>query len=311
MKLIKHSLLLVCSFSLVGCFNSEPLLTSTVERWIDNPTINEIKVVIDGTELIIPAKSGVNYTFSYGKHTLSYNNESLNFIAKPSIFNNTGLINPTQSNYFLYTTLYTTSDGADEIYNKLISKYMNFVSIIVDGEKRRIEMPVKVINDVFIERRTNFWDYSVDEPLPNSVTMHRKGQYRSQKVKLYRENSFIETLKSAGVTEEISFPYQPRNFSELKKYSISNLDINSIKCPAGRDHMKKHLQDWHQLFSFTGKDFAIAYKKLISDETVQQNYASLNECAGEKGIEQAYQNVMKSIEKMTNDTKQINFYITD
>ncbi|MWN05312.1 hypothetical protein [Gilliamella sp. Pas-s95] len=72
---------------------------------IDNPTPNEIKVIVDGKELTIPVKSSVNYTFEYGKHTLSYGNQSLNFIAKPSTTDSSGLINSTQSNYIIVILL--------------------------------------------------------------------------------------------------------------------------------------------------------------------------------------------------------------
>ena len=37
MKKIKYTLLFTCSLSLVGCFES-----SSLDRWIDNPTTNEI-----------------------------------------------------------------------------------------------------------------------------------------------------------------------------------------------------------------------------------------------------------------------------
>ncbi|OTQ07814.1 hypothetical protein B6D11_14435, partial [Gilliamella apicola] len=86
MKKLKPTLTLICSLTLVGCFDST-FSNSSVDRWIDNPTANEIKVTIDDKELTIPAKSGIKYAFEYGKHTLKYNGDSLTFMAKPSISN--------------------------------------------------------------------------------------------------------------------------------------------------------------------------------------------------------------------------------
>ncbi|OCG41791.1 hypothetical protein A9G25_03355 [Gilliamella sp. Bif1-4] len=62
-------------------------------------------MTIDGSELTIPARYGVNYTLEYGKHTMLYNNDSLNFIVKPAKFGESGFINPIQSNCFLYTVI--------------------------------------------------------------------------------------------------------------------------------------------------------------------------------------------------------------
>ncbi len=117
LKNIKYTLLVTWCLSLVGCFES-----SLLDRWIDNPAINEIKLTIDGNELTIPAQSGIEYKFDYGKHTLTYNNDSLNFIVKPAKFGTTSFINSTQSNYFINTVVYSTSNVSQESMIKFHKK---------------------------------------------------------------------------------------------------------------------------------------------------------------------------------------------
>ncbi|OCG39184.1 hypothetical protein A9G28_10040 [Gilliamella sp. Fer1-1] len=129
----------------MGCFDSGSLLSSSIDRMIDNPTVNEIKITIDRKELTILAKLSVNYTFEYGKHTLSYGDQSLNFIVKPSISNTSGLINPTQSNYYLFTTFYTTANVSDEAYDKLISSHFNSVPVVINGENKRLNFLLKLL----------------------------------------------------------------------------------------------------------------------------------------------------------------------
>ncbi|MWN31111.1 MULTISPECIES: hypothetical protein [unclassified Gilliamella] len=310
MKKIKHSLLLVCSITLVGCFGSGTTSSSSVERMIDNPTPNEIKVIIDGNELTIPAKSSVNYTFEYGKHTLSYGNQSLNFIAKPSITYNSGLINPTQSNYYLFTTFYTTLNVSDETYDKLIAKYLKLVPVIINGEEQALELPVKVINDVFIERQKDFWDYSVDEPYPAQVTLRGKGQFQSQKIKLFREDSFIEALKAEGLNEKVDFINEHPKFSELKKYTIPNIQLDAIACKKGREFVETQLNDWNKLFTLTGKDLALLYKQLTSSETSHTEYDIMTECKREVDPNQSYQFATRELDGAFYETKQLNFFIT-
>ena len=193
-------------FELGGCFES-----SSLDCWIDNPAINEIKLTIDGNELTIPAQSGIEYKFDYGKHTLTYNNDSLNFIVKPAKFGTTSFINPTQSNYFINTVVYSTSNVSQEEYDKISQKELKNLSVMVDGEQAEIELPTVEINDVFINKMDTNWDYSFDEPFPKKLSqklnLPKDSYYFEDKRKLYREMDFLDYLKNDGEDEAISFPY--------------------------------------------------------------------------------------------------------
>lgn len=307
MKKIQYTLLLTCSLGLVGCFDSNPLESGSVDRWIDNPTANEIKVSIDGKELIIPAKSGINYTFDYGKHSLSYNNQTINFMAKPAIVSNSGFINPTQSNYILLTTYYTNNQ---QVYEKMIASKLKNVPIIINGEQTEIELPINVVNDVFIERNKTPWDYSIDEALPDSVTVKGENQYQSQRRKLYREDEFLKTL-DIPENEKVSFPYQPKNFADLPKVVMPTISLDSITCKKGREFVDTQVKDWNKFFNSTGKELANVYNQLTSSETFQTKHAILSECSTNgEDKNRTYATEIDKIDETVKPQEQVNLFIT-
>ncbi|MWP49827.1 MULTISPECIES: hypothetical protein [unclassified Gilliamella] len=310
MKKIKYCLLLAYSLTLVGC--SEP---SSIERWIDNPTNNEIKVAIDGNELTIPAKSGVNYTFEYGKHTLSYNDDNFNFVVKPAQFGDSGLVNPTQSNYFLYTAIYSTTDISDEEATKILKskKEINNIPVIINGEEFEIEVSAKLINDVLIEKSNYHWDYSYDQPFPEEITQNlrlkKKQSYHERLKKLYRESDFIEYLKGDSGEEKIGFTYNPKKFSNINQYVIPNIDLNSIKCKEGRQYMESLLNDWNHLLTLKGSDFTKPYNNLASNDAMAKSYNTESQCTKENDPEQTYSKVLRPFIDALRDTRDVNFYV--
>lgn len=309
MKKIKYFLLLICSLILIGC--SEP---SSIDRWIDNPTANEIKVTIDGKELTIPAKSGVNYTFEYGKHTLSYNNDDFNFVVKPAQFGESGFINPTQSNYYLYTVIYSTSEISDEEYEKILkqNREINKIPAIIDGKEQEIEMPAKLINDILIERSDYHWNYSYDQAFPEEITqdlrLKKNQSYQERFRKLYRESDFIELIKE-DEQEDISFPYQPKKFSEISQYVIPKIDLNNIKCEEGRQYMEGLLNDWNHLMTLKGSDFTKPYNNLASNDAMAKSYSSVDKCTKENDPEQSYRKELRQFVDALRSTRDVNFYV--
>ncbi|OCG35129.1 hypothetical protein [Gilliamella sp. Gris1-4] len=309
MKKIKYSLLLAFGLTLVSC--SEP---SSIDRWIDNPTANEIKVTIDGKELTIPAKSGVNYTFEYGKHTLSYNNDDFNFVVKPAQFGESGFINPTQSNYYLYTVIYSTSEISDEEYEKILkqNREINKIPAIIDGKEQEIEMPAKLINDILIERSDYHWNYSYDQAFPEEITqdlrLKKNQSYQESFRKLYRESDFIELIKE-DEQEDISFPYQPKKFSEISQYVIPKVNLNNIKCEEGRKYMEGLLNDWNHLLTLKGSDFTKPYNNLASNDAMAKSYSSVDKCTKENDPEQSYRKELRQFVDALRSTRDVNFYV--
>ncbi|OTQ77301.1 hypothetical protein [Gilliamella apis] len=309
MKKIKYSLILACSITLCSCFNGP---TSQV-RLIDNPTANEIKLVIDGKDVVIPANSNIKYTFEYGKHNLAYNNELFDIVVKPVKFDGTGIINPTQSNYMLHTFIYATDNTSDETFDKLYEKTLNKVDVIIDGEQAKIELPVKVVNDFFIEDQDNRWDYSIDENIPDEITekINKNQSYQSRKIKMYRESEYLEFLKEDWLEEEdeISFPNKPKKLSEINQYVFPKLDLESITCNEGKKYLQDTLDKWQQLFNLTGSDFASKYEGLGGYDGMLALRDSKKLCPTDKDPEQTYSKAISPLDEALTKGRDIYFFI--
>ncbi|OCF98407.1 hypothetical protein A9G16_05785 [Gilliamella apicola] len=309
MKKIKYSLILACSITLCSCFNGP---TSQV-RLIDNPTANEIKLVIDGKDVVIPANSNIKYTFEYGKHNLAYNNESFDIVVKPVKFDGTGIINPTQSNYMLHTFIYATDNTSDETFDKLYEKTLNKVDVIIDGEQVQIELPVKVVNDFFIEDEDNRWDYSIDEKIPDEISekLNKNQSYQARKIKMYRESEYLKFLKEDWLEEEdeVSFPNKPKKLSEINQYVFPKLDLESITCNEGKKYLQDTLDKWQQLFTLTGSDFDSKYEGLGGYDGMLALRDSKKLCPTDKDPEQTYSKAISPLDQALTKGRDIYFFI--
>ena len=312
MKKIIYSLLLVCSIFLVGCIESSTTENS-ISRLIDNPTDKEIKVAIDGNELVIPAKSSVNHTFEYyGKHQLTYNGQSLNFIVKPTNSYNAGFINPTQSNYYMLQIYYVDINGQMK-YNDMMKKAYKIYQVTINGEPDEIELPVEIINDVFIERYygkyVQAWNYGINDKLPDEIGLE-KGTTQTPRYKLFREADFIGYLAGldAGL-KTLQFPNQPKKYADLTKYTVPNINLADIKCDEGREFVKQHLADWNNLFTLKGDEFTKLHSQIISSDTYKKRSNIYDKCIKEKDY--TYSSAIRKIDSAFRPIEQVNLFITE
>ena len=311
MKKIIYSLLLVCSIFLVGCFESSTTGNSII-RLIDNPTDKEIKVAIDGNELVIPAKSSVNHTFEYyGKHQLTYNGQSLNFIVKPTKSYNDGFINPTQSNYYMYQAYYSTKGQTRK--NEMIKNVKTF-QVTINGEPWDIELPVKIINDVFIERYYGkygvAWSYGINDKLPEQISFEKSTSSAPIRYKLFREADFIEYLaKTDEELKTLQFPNQPKKYADLTKHIVPNINIADIKCDEGREFVKQHLADWNNLFTLKGDEFTKLHSQIISSDTYKKSSNIYDKCIKEKDY--TCSSAIRKIDSAFRPIEQVNLFITE
>lgn len=307
MKKIQYSALFACGFTLCSCFGG----STSVERVIDNPTANEIVIAIDGKELVIPANSKTSYTFEYGKHSLAYNNQTINFVVKPAKFSGSGFINPTQSNYMFHTFIYATDNTTDEAYDKMYEKTLNKVTVILNGKKEEIEYPVKVVNDVFIEDEHNRWDYNIDEEMPEEVSerINSNQAYQVRKTKVYRQHEYMNYLKEDGLEDDISFPNEPVKLTEIDQYVFPTINLDGIKCEPGKKYLAETLDNWQQLFTLKGNDFASKYEELGGDKGRVELRNSQKLCPKEVDPEQTYYPAFRQLDQILDQTRDIHFYI--
>lgn len=305
MKQIKIFLIILSSIlTLVAC--SKP---DSVEHWIDNPTSNEITLSIDDNQLTIPAKSGIKYKIGYGKHSLSYNNEAVNFVVKPS--KREGFINPTQSNYIFYKIIYVDDNYAAVVRN--VDSYQKDIQyktpVIINGELHEMEVPFTVINDLFIEKDTYAWDYFLDEKLPRTVSL--KNRSISVQTKLFREDDFLKYMREEGLDQQISFPSNRKKFNELPKTIIPTIDLDSIKCPEGRVDAEKKITAWKQIFNLSGNDFAEEYDNLTSINSSVAERDIENKCYQDYSDDDGFKEAINKIYSIYSGKTYLNFFIVE
>jgi hypothetical protein len=309
MKKIKYTFLFVCGFTLCSCFDGSS--STKITRMIDNPTENEIKLAIDGNELIIPAQSNINYTFEYGKHNLTYNNESLDFIVKPAKFGTPGFINPTQSNYILHTFIYATTNTSAEDFDKKYEEALNNVNVILNGEQTEVRLPIKVINDIFIEHNHKNWDFSLDDdPLDELVEDVGKNQsVQFSRVKIFRVNDYIKFLKDNELEDDFIFPNKSVKLSEINQNVFPIINVEGIACAEGKKYLTEILDDWKNLFTLTGSDFADKYEKLGGDEGQVELSKSKALCNKNNDPQSSYYNAYTQLSNVLDKTRYLHFFV--
>lgn len=306
MTIIKYFLIVVCSLALVGCF-----VPSKIQTMIDNPTSNEIKVTIDGTEHVIPPVSKIAYSFEFGKHTLVYNQETLNILVKPNRKNELNIINPTLNNYVIMNFYFIDEKMKPADYGMLLmskKSSMTTVSIMYDGKVKEIELPLSVTNDLFIDQSEYWWKYDLDKPVPEKITIRDSTKFSTIK-KIYREAEFwkiapeyVEELDDYDIPlDRVRFVERTPELNKLPTFSIPDIALNSIACEQGRNDIQAKLNNWQQILTLTGSDFSEGYKDFKST-IIDANTEAFKNCDG-------YSEALNDIADALESISDLNFVI--
>lgn len=141
---------------------------------IDNPTNENITVSVDDAEYVVPANSGLDVEIEYGRHILKYNGQSITIFVKNSADKRV-IVNPTLSNYVIYSQLYVTDDASEEEFNSFYESFIKIngdsIDLKIGDDTTRLFAPIKVYNDLFIEATENGWDYAINEELPDAASI--------------------------------------------------------------------------------------------------------------------------------------------
>ena len=314
--------------SLLFSFNS-CTTKSSAEHWIDNPTDKEIVINIDGTDITIPAQSGINYNFEFGKHTLTYNGSSVNFMAKPPMM--ACIINPTQSNYIFYKNMYVNEadERATESYMAWLKKQISSeTTIILNDSLQTMPLPFQIVNDLFIEEINYNWDYYLEETIPANVVLrdalvtkrnrsladdpnYQAGKFQTVKSKIFRETEFLDYLKESGVEDNIQFPKNIVRYEELPKVKMATINLDSIACPPGKEAVELALEHWDRLLTLKGTDFAKEYE-IVSNLRHNVLTQSLEiRCEKEYDGDYSAKAAMTKVMKVTSSLSYLNFFIVE
>lgn len=192
---MKKSLLLLSALLLTACGPDIPSQLFAM----DNPTDDDIVVLIDNQSYEIASSSSINVTLPAGRHALTYEGETIHFIVNPK--DQPAVINPTLTPYVLYSQIYQDDSGRgnwEELAeNQALTKYE------IEGEE--VYLPWKYTKgELFFNRYDYNWHFDVDTELPETYYTE-SGQYdyidTMARVKLMRLTEFYQMLLEEGIED--------------------------------------------------------------------------------------------------------------
>jgi hypothetical protein len=184
------------------------LASCSHEVLIDNPTKNDVKVIVKGKEVLVKANSiqkmkvakGLNSILSIASSGDTLVNENV------EIFNE-GLLNVTKSNYAIWKDVFC--EEAD--YEKYKVK-LNLKDTVVVGGLEFVDIDLVLLNDVFIAKT---WDLGIDKNMPESVEIAE-----DEKFKIVSKIYHVAELK------EVFNYYGDYDFTNLTEEEINKLINN-------------------------------------------------------------------------------------
>lgn len=184
------------------------LASCSHEVLIDNPTNNDVKVIVKGKEVLVKANStqkikvakGLNSILSIASSGDTLVNENV------EIFNE-GLLNVTKSNYAIWKDVFC--EEAD--YERYKAK-LNLKDTVVVGELEFVDIDLVLLNDVFIAKT---WDLGIDKNMPESVEIAE-----DEKFKIVSKIYHVAELK------EVFNYYGDYDFTNLTEEEINKLINN-------------------------------------------------------------------------------------
>lgn len=209
---------------------------------VDNPLNTDITFKVDNDEYTIPAKSMQTIKISQGKHTLTYNGSSVNFVTKVNSNKYVTILNPTLSNYMLHAIFYVRKDASnqnmDDLYEKYSHEYQSGDVVV--------KLPVKVINTLIIEKQHHEWAYGLDEEVKEEIGA-RQG---TQKVytKLYREQDYIHEFAKEWPAGWIKFPVNSKALNEQAPYVFPTASL-MCDCDVYNDKVKEYEGKWNKMIA--------------------------------------------------------------
>lgn len=154
---------------------------------IDNPTAQEITVIIDDKTYTVPANQYVKAELDLGKHQIACKVcglETTEFTVDPVPY---GVINPTKSKYVLYNIIYTQKDLSSQ-----------FKPYQLEGkEVYSLLGAPELTTELFIPDRT-MGNGNIDDKEPSVQKYNKMNQDYSYLMKIFRIKDFFEFYDKAN-----------------------------------------------------------------------------------------------------------------
>jgi len=202
------------------------------EYMVDNPLDKEITFKIDNKEYTIPADSTMPIKVTQGKHTLTYNGSSANFITKVNSNKSVTIMNPTLSNYMIHAYVYISSKSR----SKDVSAIYEENSHEYNSNEGLVKLPVKVVNSLFIDKTNNHWAFFLDQEAKPEVSTSSPGK-KIVFPKIFREADYMKEFVSE-LPQGVVFPKNTKSLSEQAPYIFPTEALLS-DCEGGNKYVKE------------------------------------------------------------------------
>ena len=260
---------------------------------VDNPTTQPIQLQIDDQHYEIPQQSSVEVTLPAGRHTLTYQGDTVSFVVNPK--DQPAIINPTLTPYVLFSMIYQDDsahkDGGpweDIARESSLTEY-----VLDDGEV--VQLPWKyTAGELFFNRYDFNWHFGINEALPEIYYDYSDYDYidTRERVKLFRWADFLDFL----VEEEgLMLPeaLQPKQiYTKLSALEIQGLDaaIGSPLCSGVIEDLKIKIDEYQKLIQNQDpkqhqalmNPYAISHYSVHPDLFSQETYDTCKVSEGEK-----------------------------
>ncbi|MHC5352804.1 hypothetical protein ACYSNX_01195 [Myroides sp. LJL115] len=252
---------------------------SSNQYTIDNPTDQAISVYIDQTAYDIPANSKLDVDIKFGKHTLKYLDQEVNFHNGGRVNNSTAIINPTQSSYVFLKTLFVDkndSRATPEFIAQATRILSDSVQLSFNDTITKLFVPFKVSNQLFIQKTDFDWDFGLDQDLPQEMLLnsplvtwqnrhlledknYQQGKFQQSANKLFREQEFKDYL-SQFQDDKIDFIITKLPYNELPKVSVSLVTVQNIEDPLFAKAINDNLAQFYQWQDAKGSSSVQGFK---------------------------------------------------
>lgn len=243
--------------------------------WLDNPTSSPITVSIDENSYEVPANSGIDLKIGFGKHTLSYGDETINIMVKPN--DQECIINPTLSNYVFHNEAYLVEGKEDDFTRDTERSARYFEYPLILDSNDTIKVPFKVIeNTLFIEKHAYSWYFGLTEPYRNIVVhdISKIQQASVNKSKIFREKDFLEYIEN--LPEGFTLKSPKTKLSDLPAYEF--IPSEAIEaCPTLKDDLMKLRTKFESLETITDADRFRTLSLFELQEDLRQIYMKQSE----------------------------------
>ncbi|MEC4113547.1 hypothetical protein VSO92_05425 [Myroides pelagicus] len=256
--------------------------TSSNHYWIDNPTDAPITVYIDDTVYDIPAMTKIDIDLEYGKHQLKYNGQELTFHNGGRTNKGQAIINPTQSTYvFMAHKFINQNDerATDKFVEWALKTQSDSLRLKINDTITTLFVPFKATNQLFLSKSDYNWDYNIEEPMPEGITLsnpivtrqnrsllndpnYQAGKFQETLFKLYREQEFKDFIKQYS-NEKIEFLLEKTPYAELPKRKIALTKLKDITDAEYQQKLEGQVKLFDQWLDLNGSQSTEGFKEVL------------------------------------------------